>query len=182
MLATAVPKSFAAFEEVSWTQKRPINPAKTTVSDGLPSQLASAYGEVTGTQTLSAAAVSSRTPLFDGAADPRELFRGQIRSFLIEADDRSGVTPPSQDAINAALRFVDLLPVDSPVPHVSLADDGEVNFFWRNGGVYVDAGFFGDGQIYYYARVDDLGIDVDGAEPFTGRSLPRNLVIPITAA
>ena len=46
----------------------------------------------------------------------------------------------------------------------------------------MDVGFFGDGQIHYYARVEDQGIDVDGSEFFTGRSLPRDLVIPITTA
>ena len=45
----------------------------------------------------------------------------------------------------------------------------------------MDVGFFGDGQIHYYARVEDLRIDVDGSQPFSGRSLPRDLVIPITA-
>lgn len=97
----------------------------------------------------------------------------------MRAADPNGMRP-SLDAIDEALRFVELLPADAPAPHVSVADDGEVNFFRRGPGLFIDVGFFGDGRIHYYARVDALEIDVDGSAPFSGRSLPRDLVIPIT--
>ena len=85
---------------------------------------------------------------------------------------------PSPDAIDEALRFVELLPADAPTPHVSVADDGEVNFFRRGPGLFIDVGFFGDGRIHYYARVDALEIDVDGSAPFSvpvdgGREISR---------
>ena len=180
MLSTASPQSVTAFEEVDRIQIPSIDPTTLTASARLPSELD--YTEVTGPQTLSVATAGFLTPLLGSIADPWESLREQVRSFMVEVDDRLGVTPPCPDAINAALRFVDLLPVDSPTPHVSVADDGEINFFRRSHGVYVDVGFFGDGQIHYYARVEDLGIDVDGSELFSGRSLPRDLVIPITTA
>ena len=125
------------------------------------------------------AAAGRITPLLGIGADPNESLRERIRALLVKSHDFGAATPPSQGAIDDALRFVDLLPGDSPTPHVSVADDGEINFFRRTHGLYVDVGFFGDGQIHYYARVEELGIDVDGSEPFTGRSLPRDLVLPI---
>ena len=158
---------------------RRVKPAFSTASDRLPSELD--YTEVTGPQKLSAATAGSITPLIGSTAEPKESLRDQIRSLQLEAADSLAGTPPSPEAIDDALRFVDLLPVDSPTPHVSVADDGEINFFRRSRGVYMDVGFFGDGQIHYYARVEDLRIDVDGSQPFSGRSLPRDLVIPITA-
>ena len=99
---------------------------------------------------------------------------------MMETDGDPNGPRPSPDAIDDALRFVELIPADAPAPHVSVADDGEVNFFRRGPGLFIDVGFFGDGQIHYYARVDALEIDVDGSAPFSGRSLPRDLVIPIT--
>ena len=177
MLSTASPQSATALEEADRIQVPAVDPATATASHRLPSELP--YTEVTGPQTLSAATAGRLTPLIGSTADPKESLREQVRSFLLEEHDSLGATPPSPDAIIEALRFVDLLPVDSPTPHVSVADDGEINFFRRSHGVYVDVGFFGDGQIHYYARVEDPKIDVDGSEPFSGRSLPRDLVIPI---
>ena len=149
-------------------------PTTATALDGLPSALG--YPEMAG----SAAAAGPIAPLTGTAPDPKEPIRERIRSIMMAADDRGEGTPPSPAAIDDALRFVDLLPAESPVPHVSVADDGEINFFRRRQGLFVDIGFFGDGQIHYYARVEARGIDVDGSEPFSGRSLPRDLVIPVT--
>ena len=149
-----------------------------TVSDRLPSELR--YPDITGSEELSAAAAGRITPLTEKCVDPKEPLRDRIRSIMVETDDCFHGMRPSPDAITEALRFVDLLPADSPALHVSVADDGEVNFFRRGPGLFIDIGFFGDGQIHFYARVEALGIDVDGSEPFSGRSLPRDLVIPIT--
>ncbi len=66
------------------------------------------------------------------------------------------------------------------MPHVSIAEDGEVNFCRRRPGLFIDIGFYGDGQIHYYVRVEAAGIDVHGSEPFDGRSMPRRLMVPIT--
>ena len=182
MLSTAAPQSAAAFEEVDRVQVPAIDPtvpvATTTAFDRLPSKLE--YTEVTGPQTLTAATAGPVTPLTGISADHRERIRERIRSIMLESDDSRDGTPPSPAAINDALRFVDLLPVDSPTLHVSVADDGEINFFRRRPGLYVDVGFFGDGQVHYYARVEDLGIDLAESQPFSGRSLPRGLIIPIT--
>ena len=92
-------------------------------------------------------------------------------------DDRKA---PSHSAISDALRFIDLLPNQSPNISVSVADDGEINFFKREQGVFIDIGFFGDGKIHYYVSVEALGIDRDDSRPFSGNSLPRELVTSIT--
>lgn len=116
-----------------------------------------------------------------GELDEKERIREQIRSIMMATDDLAEDGRPSPAAISDALRFVDLLPDDGPLPDVAVADDGEVNFFRRREGLFVDIGFYGDGQIHYYVRVESARIDVDGSEPFSGKSLPRALVIPITA-
>ena len=180
MLSTASPQTPTAFEEADPIHDPAIDPPMATASARLPSDLQ--YLEVTGPQTLSEVAAGRITSLVGSTSDPKESLREYIRSLLVESDDSVDVTRPSPHAIGDALRFVDLLPLDSPPPHVSVADDGEINFFRRTSGVYVDVGFFGDGQIHYYARVDRLGIDVDGSQLFSGRSLPRDLVIPFTIA
>ena len=174
MLSTASIPSLTAFDEADRIHSPAIDPAMATASDRLRSELDSP-------EFIGPAAAGRITPLLGTLADPKESLRERI-ALLGESDDCGAATPPSPDAIDDALRFVDLFPPDSPLPHVSVADDGEINFFRRAHGLYVDVGFFGDGQIHFYARVEQLGIDVDGSEPFTGRSLPRDLVIPITVA
>ena len=94
----------------------------------------------------------------------------------------TGSVPPTENAIRDAILFIDLLPANVTKPQVSIAADGEINFFWRSNGVYIDIGFFGDDMIDYYASVDSQGIDEDASLAFSRRSLPRNLVAAITVA
>ncbi len=55
-------------------------------------------------------------------------------------------------------------------PHISLADDGEVNFTWSQGGVWIDLGFYGTGTFSYYARDEEgkemFGDDMPVMSPF----------------
>jgi hypothetical protein len=59
------------------------------------------------------------------------------------------------EAIQEAKVFIDLLNEKgllSRNPHLSLCNDGEVNFWWRSeGGGVVDVGFYGTGVYSYYA-------------------------------
>lgn len=174
VFSTASVPSLTAFDEVDRIHAPAIDPPMATASDRLRSDLDSP-------QFIGPAATGRVTPLLGTLVDPKASLRERI-ALLVESDDCGATTPPSPDAVDDALRFLDLLPADSPLPHVSVADDGEINFFRRAHGLYVDVGFFGDGHIHYYARVEQQGIDVDGSEPFTGRSLPRDLVIPLTVA
>ena len=179
MLSTASPQAATARDE-SWpaTALAIDSTEMATATYRLPSALP--YSETTAAQTVPPACTYHITRLSGIPVDYREQLRERIRSVMINADNCLNGTSPSRQAIDDALQFVDLLPADARVLHVSAADDGEINFFRRGHGVFVDIGFFGDGEIHYYACVDALGIDVDGSQPFTGRSLPRDLVIPIT--
>ena len=59
------------------------------------------------------------------------------------------------DAISDAKAFVASLAPDMVwLPDISVADDGEVNFFWNVNGVYIDLGFHGTKSSYYIR--DDL--------------------------
>ena len=63
-----------------------------------------------------------------------------------------GATWPSVQAFRDAEIFIRKLPLDSiPMPDMGLADDGEVNFLWKEGGVHVDLGFYGTGSYSYFA-------------------------------
>ena len=175
--STASIQSATVFDKTSPVKVPTMPTVAPTAADRPVSALQ--YSVATGDQKLSAAA-GSVSPLTGMSVDRKELLGERIRSILMEPVTAPDRVRPSRDAVTEALRFVDLLPVDSPALHVSVADDGEVNFFRRAPGLFIDVGLFGDGQIHFYARVDALGIDVDGSEPFSGRSLPRDLVIPIT--
>lgn len=88
---------------------------------------------------------------------------------------------PSHRTVREALQFVDLLPRWTPLPTVGRADDGEINFFWRRTGVFIDVGFYGDGNLYYLARIDALDLDRDGMEPLGVPVLPRDLIAALGA-
>ena len=66
-------------------------------------------------------------------------------------DGYEGV-PASIDAISDAFDFLDKMPEDIPLPYPQIATDGEVGLYWRTDEVYVEVGFYGDGEFSYYAR------------------------------
>ena len=60
---------------------------------------------------------------------------------------------PSERAFDDAYEFIQNIPLSQVFsPLISLADDGEINFFWNVDGIYVDLGFYGDGQCSYFAQ------------------------------
>ena len=62
-------------------------------------------------------------------------------------------TSPVQRALAEAGEFIDCLPFPLIfMPEISLARDGEINFFWRNDMFYLDLGFYGDGHGSCFAR------------------------------
>lgn len=83
--------------------------------------------------------------------------------------------PLLAQAVNDALRFIDLVPATATLPQVALADDGEVNFLWRGDGLLIDIGFIGDGSMHYFVSDEAQGVDSDASIPFSGRSLPRDI-------
>lgn len=143
--------------------------------------------------TTSGLFVPSGTPLpgyFRGRdlGDRKSALRGKILSYFTLPEGPVGrdfagndILNPSPDTVREALRFLDLLPRWSPLPTVGRADDGEINFFWRRTGVFIDVGFYGDGNLYYLARIDALDLDRDGMEPLGAPVLPKDLIIALGA-
>ena len=77
---------------------------------------------------------------------------------------------PDDAAFRDAKVFLDRLPFPLvALPHISLADDGEVNFAWDCEGMHIDLGFYGSGTFSYYARGSDgrehYGDDVSASHP-----------------
>ena len=105
--------------------------------------------------------------LSDHASDLRK----QVLSYRAERPRDSSLA----EAVIDALGFIDLIPATATLPQVALADDGEINFFWRSDGLLIDIGFVGDGMMHYYVSDEAQGVDVDGSVQFSGRSLPRDI-------
>ena len=83
--------------------------------------------------------------------------------------------PPDDAAFRDARVFLDRLPYPlAALPHISLADDGEVNFAWDSEGVHIDLGFYGTASYSYYARGSD-GQEHFGDEVPAVSSLPTDL-------
>lgn len=58
--------------------------------------------------------------------------------------------------VNDAKKFCEILfATDVRIPKVSLADDGEINFYWSFDKNILDLGFFGDGNYSYYFKGKD---------------------------
>jgi hypothetical protein len=65
-------------------------------------------------------------------------------------------------------------------PHVSLAGDGEINFYWKTPHLVLDLGFTGTGRYSYFGTTPD-GVEFieDDAEP--GQPLPPALIAALHA-
>ena len=87
-----------------------------------------------------------------------------------------GAALPAEQAFRDAVSFTERLPVSLvATPHISLADDGEVNFSWSTNGMRIDLGFYGTGAFSYYARDKD-GNELFGDDVSVTSFLPSQLV------
>lgn len=59
---------------------------------------------------------------------------------------------PSQDALDAAIAFVESISPQSPLPTTTVAGDGEVNLSWRDDDKFIDISFYGD-SASVFARI-----------------------------
>ena len=83
--------------------------------------------------------------------------------------------PPCPQALRDARTFVLSLPRPLVhLPDIGLADDGEVNFLWKNAGLHIDLGFYGSGTFSYYAR-DENGKEYLADECRVSHGLPSDL-------
>ena len=93
---------------------------------------------------------------------------------LRQRDTAPGAEPPAPAAFIDAETFAGQLPTPlCEMPHISLADDGELNFAWNGGPIYIDLGFYGTGTYSYFAR------DKHG-QKHHGDDLPAKEPIPDT--
>ena len=88
---------------------------------------------------------------------------------------------PDAQAFEDARAFVLRLPLTSiPLPDIGLADDGEVNFLWKDGGVHVDLGFYGTHTFSYFAQGKD-GRKIYGEEARVSEGLPAKIIALLVA-
>lgn len=98
-----------------------------------------------------------------------------------ESDRWPGADWPTKEAFEDAWQFTKQLPEDlRQLPHISLADDGEVNFAWSGDVIHVDLGFYGTGTYSYYGRDSD-GREVFGDDVSVTSSLPEELASLLSA-
>jgi hypothetical protein len=81
---------------------------------------------------------------------------------------------PSADVIGLARKFLMALPGDISLPDLTISADGEVGFYWKADGVYIDVGFPTDGRISYYAEAN--GKVARFAGPYGGQSISDDLI------
>jgi len=113
--------------------------------------------------------------------DKNAVLSSQISKYRDLPDDwdgEGGHRPPAK-AIDEALSFINFIPLGAPLPKTSVAGDGEVGFYWKSDKGFIDVSFYGDGHIYYYARIEGKDIDEDDAPKYTGRSIPKLLAAAI---
>ena len=117
-------------------------------------------------------AAASPVPTTTQPLEKAKLVRRLITLYSLPEHERWPDSDwPTVEAFNDALKFIALLPTDiTKNPHISFANDGEVNFGWKSDGLHIDLGFYGTGTYSYYARGSDgsecFGDDVPVSPPF----------------
>lgn len=90
---------------------------------------------------------------------------------------------PTNETVRQAIDFARQLGVfgDIAQPYISLADDGEINFYWKTkAGLTMDLGFNGTSQYSYFAEIaDGREFIEEGAE--LGQPLPAELIVALRA-
>ncbi len=95
---------------------------------------------------------------------------------LRHRETAAGADSPKPAAFTDAETFTGQLPSPlSEMPHISLADDGELNLAWNGGPIYIDLGFYGTGTYSYFAR-DRQGRKHYGDDVPASGPIPDNLM------
>lgn len=89
------------------------------------------------------------------ATDAESKLRQELLGYaqLENNWDGEGAKPPSSEAVNDALTFLDGRPADIPLPHPEEGSDGDVGVYWdsANAQVFAEVSFEGDGSCAYFA-------------------------------
>lgn len=87
-------------------------------------------------------------------APPQISLRSKMEQLRASGDTYvyPGGKRPAEQAFDDAELFVANLPKLRLYPKIGLVADGEINFLWKDGGIHIDLGFYGDGDGSYYAR------------------------------
>lgn len=89
-----------------------------------------------------------------------------------ESERWPGADWPAALAFEDAAEFIRVLPLALiPLPGIAFADDGEINFLWKDGGVHVDLGFYGTNTFSYFAQARD-------GRKFHGEAIPPSSGLP----
>ena len=121
-----------------------------------------------------------RAPWLRMSSDTRRLLARLDVLSRPDADRSPAAVTPAPQALRDARTFVLSLPNGLVhLPDVGLADDGEVNFLWKDAGIHVDLGFYGCGTFSYYAR-DDKGHEYLEDECRAAHGLPSDLAALLT--
>ena len=105
---------------------------------------------------------------------PAARLRDRLRSLQAAAAGEHpdpGSRHPVPQAFEDARKFAARLDLDAcGPPTVTLAGDGEINFFWdrESDGLRVDLGFYGTGAYSCYARKGDMEVFADDVPAAAG--------------
>ena len=94
---------------------------------------------------------------------------------LKHREPHPGADAPEATAFIDAEAFAEHLPMPlREMPYISMAHDGELNFAWNGGPIYIDLGFYGTGTYSYFAR-DDQGRKYHGDNVPARGPIPESL-------
>ena len=87
--------------------------------------------------------------------------------------DGKDAEPLSNSTINEALKFIELLDLDTPMPHIAPASDGELAFSWKDMASYLEISFYGEGVLYWFFKSEEKSVTDD--ENFSGKAFSREV-------
>ncbi len=103
----------------------------------------------------------------------------QIEEFRSRKDGWKGPNSfgPTERTIDEAKTFAKVVLADTRIdpPHIGLAADGEITFFWQNPKITIDLTIAGDGTYAYFAKPDVGRPFFEDAAPVT-KNLPEEIL------
>ena len=122
--------------------------------------------------------VANRIPDLPSMLSPTLLLIKNLDAYRYKPEEERWPCAvwPNIRAFEDAYIFIQHLDLGSiPMPIISLADDGEVNFLWKYYPVHVDLGFYGTGNYSYFACHND-GRELIGDVVPAGRGLVPEII------